>query len=85
MAPRAHRAVARTVQESKAPDGSLVRQEVRRFDYLGITRGPLVFSTGLVDGFRLDETLRLQAKKSLDRMLEMASGTVGQGDVGARP
>jgi quinolinate synthase len=33
----------------------------------------------------MDETLRLQAKKSLDRMLEMASGTVGQGDVGARP
>ena len=32
----------------------------------------------------MDETLRLQAKKSLDRMLEMASGTVGQGDVGPR-
>ncbi|MEC9017871.1 MAG: quinolinate synthase, partial [Pseudomonadota bacterium] len=32
----------------------------------------------------MDETLRLQAKKSLDRMLDMASGTVGQGDVGPR-
>jgi len=32
----------------------------------------------------MDENLRLAAKKSLDRMLEMASGTVGQGDVGAR-
>ncbi|MBU0869600.1 MAG: quinolinate synthase NadA, partial [Alphaproteobacteria bacterium] len=32
----------------------------------------------------MDETLRLGAKKSLDRMLEMASGTVGQGDLGAR-
>ena len=30
----------------------------------------------------MDEELRLAAKKSLDRMLEMASGTVGQGDVG---
>ncbi|HEY9581163.1 MAG TPA: quinolinate synthase NadA [Rhizorhapis sp.] len=30
----------------------------------------------------MDEGLRLAAKKSLDRMLEMASGTVGQGDVG---
>ncbi|KEO90220.1 quinolinate synthetase [Erythrobacter longus] len=30
----------------------------------------------------MDEELRLQAKKSLDRMLEMASGTVGQGDLG---
>ncbi|PXW73343.1 quinolinate synthetase [Blastomonas natatoria] len=30
----------------------------------------------------LDEELRLQAKKSLDRMLEMASSPVGQGDLG---
>jgi quinolinate synthase len=32
----------------------------------------------------IEEGLRLQAKKSLDRMLDMASGTVGQGDLGAR-
>lgn len=31
----------------------------------------------------IDEDLRLAAKKSLDRMLEMASDTVGKGDVGA--
>jgi quinolinate synthase len=31
------------------------------------------------------EPLRLAAKKSLDRMLDMASGTVGMGDLGARP
>jgi quinolinate synthase len=30
----------------------------------------------------IDEPLRLAAKKSLDRMLEMAAHTVGQGDVG---
>jgi quinolinate synthase len=30
----------------------------------------------------LDEELRLAAKKPLDRMLAMASATVGQGDVG---
>ena len=30
----------------------------------------------------IDEALRLAAKKPLDRMLEMAGGTVGQGDVG---
>lgn len=30
----------------------------------------------------LDEELRLKAKQSLDRMLEMASSTVGQGDLG---
>jgi quinolinate synthase len=32
----------------------------------------------------IEEGLRLQAKKSLDRMLEMASGSVGKGDLGAR-
>ena len=30
----------------------------------------------------MDETLRLAARKPLDRMLEMAGGTVGKGDVG---
>ena len=33
----------------------------------------------------IDEELRLAAKRSLDKMLEMASSTVGQGDVGPRP
>ena len=32
----------------------------------------------------IEEGLRLAAKKSLDRMLEMASGTVGMGDLGRR-
>ncbi|WP_156841214.1 quinolinate synthase NadA [Novosphingobium aquimarinum] len=32
----------------------------------------------------IDEPLRLAAKKSLDKMLEMASGTIGKGDLGAR-
>jgi quinolinate synthase len=32
----------------------------------------------------IEESLRLAAKKSLDRMLELASGTVGKGDLGAR-
>ena len=32
----------------------------------------------------IEEGLRLAAKKSLDRMLEMASGTLGKGDLGAR-
>jgi quinolinate synthase len=33
----------------------------------------------------IEEGLRLRAKTSLDRMLELASGTVGQGDLGAVP
>ena len=32
----------------------------------------------------IEESLRLAAKKSLDRMLEMAAATVGKGDLGAR-
>lgn len=32
----------------------------------------------------IEEELRLKAKASLDKMLEMASGTVGKGDLGAR-
>jgi len=33
----------------------------------------------------IEESLRLEAKKSLDRMLAMASGTVGMGDLGPVP
>ncbi len=33
----------------------------------------------------IEEGLRVRAKKSLDRMLELASGTVGQGDLGPVP
>jgi quinolinate synthase len=36
----------------------------------------------LAPRIELDEALRLQAKTSLDRMLAMASGTVGMGDLG---
>ena len=59
MRPRSHRALNRNVQESRAPDGSPVRQEVLRYEYLGITRGPLVYASGLIDGFKTEETLRL--------------------------
>jgi len=59
MRPRLHRAVNRNVQESRAPDGSEVRQEVLHFEYAAITCGPLVYATGLIDGFKVEETLRL--------------------------
>ncbi|WP_448661714.1 quinolinate synthase NadA [Sphingomonas sp. CJ20] len=39
----------------------------------------------LTPRIEIEEGLRLRAKKSLDRMLEMASGTVGQGDLGPVP
>ncbi|WP_158880915.1 beta-L-arabinofuranosidase domain-containing protein [Rhodanobacter sp. L36] len=62
MRPMLHRAVNRNVQESLAPDGSDVRQQVLRFDYAAVTCGPLVYATGLIDGFKIEETLRLPTK-----------------------
>ncbi|WP_255323008.1 beta-L-arabinofuranosidase domain-containing protein [Lysobacter sp. K5869] len=59
MRPRAHVALNRNVQESRAPDGSPVAQEVLRHAYLGFTCGPLVYATGLIDGFKTEETVRL--------------------------
>lgn len=61
MTPRLHRRSHRNVQESRAPDGASVSQEVLRFDYLAITRGPLVYATELVDGFKIEETVRWPA------------------------
>jgi DUF1680 family protein len=59
MQPRLHHATQRNVQESRAPDGSPVAQEVLHVDYVALTRGPLVYATGLVDGYKLEETLLL--------------------------
>ncbi|MEZ0469648.1 glycoside hydrolase family 127 protein [Luteimonas salinilitoris] len=61
LQPVLHRATHRNVQESRAPDGAPVRQEVLRFDWCALTRGPLVYATGLIDGFKVEETLRLPA------------------------
>jgi DUF1680 family protein len=58
MKPTIHRHTYRNVQESRTPDGEAVRQEVLRFDYLAITRGPLVYATDLIDGYKIEETLR---------------------------
>lgn len=59
MSIRTHRAVHGNVQVSRAPDGSAVEQQVLRFDYVALTRGPLVYATGLVDGYRTGETVCL--------------------------
>jgi DUF1680 family protein len=59
MRPRTHRRTQRNVQESQTPDGLPVSQEVMCFDYLAITRGPLVYATDLIDGYKVDETLRM--------------------------
>jgi len=57
--PILHRASNRNIQESRAPDGSAVHQEVLHFDYMGLTCGPLVFATDLIDGFKTSETVKL--------------------------
>ena len=55
----AHGQVQQNIQESRAPDGSPVRQQVMHYEYLAVTRGPLVYASGLVDGYKTGETLRL--------------------------
>lgn len=59
MVPTLHHKASQNTQESRAPDGSPVAQQVMRYDYVAITRGPLVYATGLIDGFKMEETLRL--------------------------
>ena len=59
LRPRTHHMIHRNVQESRAPDGSPIEQEVLHFEYLALSRGPLVYATGLIDGFKHEETLRI--------------------------
>lgn len=59
MPVRVHRATHRNLQESRLPDGRPLAQQVLRLDWLALTRGPLVYATGLIDGYKADETLAL--------------------------
>lgn len=76
MPPQLHRQVSQNTQESLAPDGSPVAQQVMRYDYVAVTRGPLVFATGLIDGFKTEETLRLPKTDVLE-MAEPPPGALG--------
>ncbi len=62
MTTKLHIAGGRNVQQSLAPDGSAVEQLVHRSNYAAVTRGPLVYATGLVDGFKPAETVRLASE-----------------------
>jgi uncharacterized protein len=77
MAPVVHEKSSRNVQESVAPDGAPVAQEVMRYDYFAITRGPLVYATGLIDGFKMEETLRLAKDPPRLAMVESPEGFEG--------
>lgn len=57
--PRMHRRTNRNVQESLAPDGSPIRQEVLREEFVAFTHGPLAYATGLIDGFKTSESVCL--------------------------
>lgn len=59
MRPRVHRRTYRNIQESRAPDGSPVRQQVLHYGHVAFARGPLVYATGLVDGYKTSEIVRL--------------------------
>ncbi|MEO6169618.1 MAG: beta-L-arabinofuranosidase domain-containing protein, partial [Lysobacter sp.] len=77
MSPVMHKRVNNNTQESFAPDGSEVRQQVLHFEYAAITCGPLVYATELIDGFKVEETLRLPPElgsASLGWLPESADG-----------
>ena len=58
MSPVLQHKQLQNVQVSRAPDGAPVQQEVLCHNYVAITRGPLVYATGLIDGFKTEETIR---------------------------
>ncbi|HEY5760787.1 MAG TPA: hypothetical protein VIU34_33400, partial [Steroidobacter sp.] len=76
MQPRIHRRASQSVQESRAPDGEPITQEVMHYDYLALTYGPLVFATTLIDGYKIAETL-LMSGESLDQAVEVVSPQSG--------
>ncbi len=62
MRPMLRRALHRNVQESVAPDGSPIHQEVLRQEFVTVTRGPLAYATDLIDGFKPGESVRIPAE-----------------------
>lgn len=78
MVPVAHRRVRQNTQESRAPDGSPVRQQVMHYEYLAVTRGPLVYASELIDGFKTEETLRL-SEVPVDDWLHLAADAGEEG------
>lgn len=71
-----HERRSRNVQESRAPDGSAVQQTVLDLGYAALTRGPLVYATELIDGFKTDETVRLPEAPLTQCVSEVAGARV---------
>lgn len=89
MQPILHRVVNRNVQESLAPDGTEVKQQVLRFEYVGVTCGPLAYATGLIDGFKTEETVRLPDSPAQEWLIRLPDSDEGLPrialDLGYRP
>jgi len=79
MRVRIERRDNRNVQESRAPDGHAVRQEVLCQRYAAIVRGPLVYASDLIDGFKTEETIRLPDGPP-DEWLELDPASAGAAD-----
>ncbi len=60
-----HHAAQHNVQESRAPGGEAVAQEVLHRDWIAVTRGPLVYATELIDGFKRAETVRFSGEEEV--------------------
>ena len=78
MPPATHVQVQQNTQESRAPDGSPVRQQVMHYEYMAVTRGPLVYASDLVDGYKTSETLRL-SDAPVEEWLQVAGQDDGEG------
>ena len=78
MAPVAHRQIQQNTQESRAPDGSPVHQQVMHYEYMAVTRGPLVYASDLVDGYKTGETLCL-SEAPVEEWLQVAGQDDGEG------
>jgi DUF1680 family protein len=76
MAPVLHVRSSSSVQESRLPDGTPLKQEVMRQDHVAVTRGPLVYASGLIDGFRVAETVRMGAQPQLE-VVDAPAGFAG--------
>ncbi|MEP6907633.1 MAG: beta-L-arabinofuranosidase domain-containing protein [Pseudoxanthomonas sp.] len=74
----AHGQVQQNTQESFAPDGSPVRQQVMHYEYVAVTRGPLVYASDLIDGYKTGETLRL-SDAPVEQWLQVAQQDEGEG------
>jgi uncharacterized protein len=85
MRPQVHLRTHSSTQESRAPDDEPIRQEVMHLDYLAVTRGPLVYATGLIDGYKVEETLRVPAPNAATWLESMPAADAPGSDLRLAP